>query len=95
MTYEEFRDICIKEYPIIADKVNAIKEMGIERVSIQIYADGHLDFDIVTRDKHFSSFHVKKAPVGEITPIEYDVVRDLERGRHLANPQWRETFSYK
>lgn len=95
MTYEEFRDICIMEYPKIADKVNAVKEMSAERVSIQIWADGHIDFDILTRNKLFSSFHVKNAPVGEITPIEYDIVRDLERERHLANPQWRETFSYK
>ena len=46
MTHEEFKTICLKEFPKIESMVKTVKALGAQRVSCSVYADGFIDFTI-------------------------------------------------
>jgi hypothetical protein len=73
MTHEEFKEICLREYPKIEDMVKMVKALNVEKVSCDVYADGHIDFDISEKDKSsHTSWHSKKVKDGELQIVEYD-----------------------
>ena len=41
MTHEEFKEICLREYPKIEGMVKMVKALGVEKVSCDVYADGY------------------------------------------------------
>ena len=74
MTHEEFKEICLREYPKIEGMVKTVKALNVEKVSCDVYADGHINFDIKEKkDPSFhSSWHGTKAKDGEIQIIEFN-----------------------
>ena len=73
MTHEEFKEICLREYPKIEGMVKTVKALNIERVSCNIYADGYINFNIREKDRSsHTSWHGKKVKDGELQIVEYD-----------------------
>jgi len=73
MTYEEFKEICLREYPKIEGMVKTVKALNVEKVSCDVYADGHINFDVLEKDKSsHTSWHGKKVKNGELQIVEYD-----------------------
>lgn len=74
MTHEEFKAICLREYPKIEGMVKTVKALDVEYVSCDVYADGHINFDI--HEKKDTSFHVSwhcgGPHDGELNITEYD-----------------------
>ena len=72
MTHEEFKEICLREYPKIEGMVKTVKALGVEHVSCDVYADGHISFGIHEKDKWHTSWHGSKSRDGELHIVEYD-----------------------
>jgi hypothetical protein len=73
MTHEEFKEICLREYPKIEAMVKTVKALGIDYVSCSVYANGHINFDIREKDKSsHTSWHGTKIKDGELQIVEYD-----------------------
>ena len=74
MTHEEFKEICLREYPKIEGMVKTVKALGVEYVSCDVYADGHINFDIhEKKDASFhTSWHCAGPHDGELNITEYD-----------------------
>jgi hypothetical protein len=74
MTHEEFKAICLREYPKIEGMVKTVKALGIDYVSCSVYADGHINFDIHEKDSpaFHTSWHCAGPKDGELRITEYD-----------------------
>ena len=74
MTHEEFKEICLREYPKIESMVKTVKALDVEYVSCNVYADGHINFDIhEKKDASFhTSWHCAGPHDGELMITEYD-----------------------
>ena len=74
MTHEEFKEICLREYPKIEGMVKTVKALGVEHVSCDVYADGHIHFNIC--EKKNTSFHTSWHGAvdkdGVLHIVEYD-----------------------
>jgi hypothetical protein len=88
MTHEEFKDICLKEFPLIEGMVKTVKALGAKKVSCDVWEDGHIIFDISTQDNFFAAYHTSNAEKGSLNIIAYDIKRDLERGPHFENTKY-------
>lgn len=88
MTHEEFKDICLKEFPLIEGMVKTVKALGAKKVSCDVWEDGHITFDISTQDNFFNAYHASTAEKGSLNITVYDVKRDLERGMRLDNTKY-------
>lgn len=88
MTHEEFKDICLKEFPLIEGMVKTIKALGVKKVSCDVWEDGHITFDITTQDNFFTAYHAGTAEKGSLNITAYDIKRDLERGQHFENAKY-------
>lgn len=55
MTHEEFKDICLKEFPLIEGMVKTVQALDIDHVSCSVYADGTIHFDVHEKDRE--TFH--------------------------------------
>ena len=73
MTHEEFKDICLREYPKIEGMVKTVKALGVEYVSCSVYADGHINFDIHEADRKtfHTSWHCAGSKDGLIQMTEH------------------------
>ena len=73
MTHEEFKEICLREYPKIEGMVKTVKELGVEYVSCNVYANGMINFDIHEKGKPYhTSWHGSTVKDGELRIVEYD-----------------------
>lgn len=74
MTHEQFKDICLKEFPLIEGMVKKVKELGVDYVSCDVYADGSVNFQIHEKDdKAFhTAWHHAGMKQGELQIVEYD-----------------------
>ncbi len=73
MTHEEFKKICLREYPKIDGMVKTVKALDVEYVSCDVYADGHINFDIHEKNGSFhTSWHCASDKDGELQIVEYD-----------------------
>ena len=74
MTHEEFKAICLREYPKIEGMVKTVKALGVDYVTCSVYADGHINFDVhEKKDESFhTSWHIADAKDGELHIAEYD-----------------------
>ena len=74
MTHEEFKAICLREYPKIEGMVKTVKALGVDYVTCSVYADGHINFDVhEKKDESFhTSWHIAGAKDGELHITEYD-----------------------
>jgi hypothetical protein len=88
MTHEEFKDICLKEFPLIEGMVKTVKALGAKKVSCDVWEDGHITFDITTQDNFFTAYHASTAEKGSLNITTYDIKRDLERGLHFENAKY-------
>lgn len=74
MTHEEFKAICLTEYPKIEAMVKTVKALGVHKVSCDVYADGHINFDIAevpAQPKH-ASYHNSGDDIGRLQIIEWN-----------------------
>lgn len=72
MTYEEFKEICLSEYPKIEQMVKTVKALGLHKVSCTVWADGHIHFDASeSGEARFVSYHSSNATPGELVTVEY------------------------
>ena len=85
MTHEEFKDICLKEFPLIEGMVKTVKALGARKVSCDVWEDGHITFDAITQDKFFTAFHSGKSEKGSLNITAYDVVKDPGGRSHFEN----------
>ena len=88
MTHEEFKDICLKEFPLIEGMVKTVKALGAKKVSCVVWEDGHITFDITTQENFFTAYHAGTAEKGSLGITVYDIKRDLERGTHFENAKY-------
>ena len=73
MTHEEFKEICLREYPQIEGMVKTVKALNVEKVSCDVYADGHINFDIREKDRSFhTSWRCASDKDGKLQIVEYD-----------------------
>ena len=74
MTHEQFKDICLKEFPLIEGMVKKVKALGVDYVSCDVYADGSVNFQIHEKDdKAFhTAWHQSNMAQGELQIVEYD-----------------------
>lgn len=73
MTYEEFKEICLREYPKIEGMVKMVKALNVEKVSCDVYADGHINFDVREKDRSsHTSWNCASDKDGELQIVEYD-----------------------
>ena len=74
MTHEEFKAICLREYPKIEGMVKTVKALGVDCVTRSVSADGHINFDVhEKKDESFhTSWHIADAKDGELHIVEYD-----------------------
>ena len=77
MTHEEFKEICLREYPKIEGMVKTVKELGVGYVVCSVHSDGMINFDVHEKDDR--SFHtswhgsnVNDVKGGELRIVEYD-----------------------
>ncbi len=80
MTHEEFKEICLKEFPKIENMVKTVKALGAQRVTCSVYADGFIDFAISegnTKAYH-SAYHIDDSEAGWLQIVEYDENRKAE-----------------
>lgn len=74
MTHEQFKDICLKEFPLIEGMVRKVGELGVDYVSCNVYADGSVNFQIhEASDRSFhTAWHQPSMAQGEMQIVEYD-----------------------
>ena len=74
MTHKEFKDICLKEFPLIEGMVKTIKALGVDYVSCDVYADGSVNFQIHEKDDRSfrTAWHHANMKQGELQIVEYD-----------------------
>ena len=73
MTHEEFKAVCLREFPKIESMVKTVKALNVEKVSCDVYAGGHINFDIREKDKSsHTSWHCSSDEDGELQIVEYD-----------------------
>ena len=73
MTHEEFKAVCLREFPKIESMVKTVKALNVEKVSCDVYAGGHINFDIREKDKSsHTSWHCAIDKDGELQIVEYD-----------------------
>ena len=75
MTHEEFKDICLKEFPLIEGMVKTVKALGIDHVSCSVYADGTIHFDVHEKDHEtfHTAYHTKQMGKSNgIQIVEFD-----------------------
>jgi len=74
MTHEQFKDICLKEFPLIEGMVKTVKALGVDYVSCDVYADGSVYFQIHEKDdKAFhTAWHHANMKQGKLQIVEYD-----------------------
>lgn len=73
MTHEEFKAVCLREFPKIESMVKTVKALNVKRVSCDVYADGHINFDICEKDRSsHTSWHCASDEDGELQIVEYD-----------------------
>ena len=80
MTREEFKEICLKEFPKIESMGKTVKALGAQRVSCSVYADGFIDFTISegnTKPYH-NAYHTGDSEAGWLQIVEYDENRNAE-----------------
>jgi hypothetical protein len=67
MTHEEFKDICLKEFPLIEGMVKTVKALGAHRISCDVKPDGHINFSIDMEKDNlcFSAYHTENMDAGE------------------------------
>jgi len=70
MTHEQFKDICLKEFPLIEGMVKKVKELGVDYVSCDVYADGSVNFQIHEKDD--KAFHTAWHHANMKQIVEYD-----------------------
>ena len=88
MTHKEFKDICLKEFPLIEGMVKTVKALGVKRVSCYVWEDGYISFDISTQDNFFTAYHASSAEKGSLNITAYDIKSDLERRLHFENAKY-------
>ena len=79
MTHEEFKEICLREFPKIESMVKTVKALRAQRVTCSVYADGFIDFTISegnTKPYH-NAYHTGDEP-GWLQIVEYDENRNAE-----------------
>ena len=73
MTYEEFKEICLREYPKIEGMVKTVKALGVDYVSCNVHSNGMINFDIREKDRSsHTSWHCASDEDGELQIVEYD-----------------------
>lgn len=74
MTHEEFKAICLREYPKIEGMVKTVKALGVDYVSCNVHSNGMINFDIhEKKDRSFhTSWHGSKPKDGNLYIVEYD-----------------------
>ena len=74
MTHEEFKAICLREYPKIEGMVKTVKALGVDYVSCDVNANGMINFDIhEKKDMSFhTSWHGSMPKDGNLYIVEYD-----------------------
>ena len=88
MTHEEFKDICLKEFPLIEGMVKTVKALGIRKVSCDVWEDGHIHFDISTQDNLFIAYHASTAEKGSLSITAYGIKRDLGGNIDFKNAKY-------
>jgi hypothetical protein len=80
MTHEEFKAVCMKEFPLIEGMVKTVKALGAQRVTCSVCADGFIDFVISegnTKAYH-NAYHIDDSEAGWLQIVEYDENRNAE-----------------
>ena len=80
MTHEEFKAVCLREFPKIESMVKAVKALGAQRITCSVYADGFIDFTISegnTKAYH-NAYHTGDSEPGWLQIVEYDENRNAE-----------------
>ena len=73
MTHEEFKEICLREYPKIEGMVKTVKALGVDYVSCNVHSNGMINFDIREKDRSsHTSWHCASDKDGELQIVEYD-----------------------
>ena len=73
MTHEEFKKICLREYAKIEGMIKTVKALNVDKVSCEVYVDGHINFDIREKDgSSHTSWHCASDKDGELQIVEYD-----------------------
>ena len=88
MTHEQFKDICLKEFPLIEGMVKKVKALDIDHVSCSVYADGTIHFDVYEKDcetSHMAYHHNRMEKPNEIQIVEFD--KD-------SKPEWKPRCFY-
>lgn len=88
MTHEEFKDICLKEFPLIEGMVKTVKALGTRKVSCDVWEDGHISFYISTQDNFFTAYHASTAQKGSLSITAYDIKRGLEGSIDFENAKY-------
>lgn len=76
MTSEEFKDICLREFPLIEGMVKAVNALGVRRISCDVWEDGHITFSIKTQERFFTAFHSENAEKGSVSITAYDIDKE-------------------
>ena len=73
MTHEEFKEICLREYPKIEGMVKTVKALGVDYVSCNVHSNGMINFDIREKDRSsHTSWHCASDKDSELQIVEYD-----------------------
>ena len=73
MKHEEFKEICLREYPKIEGMVKTVKALGVDYVSCNVHSNGMINFDIREKDRSsHTSWHCASDKDGELQIVEYD-----------------------
>ena len=74
MTHEQFKDICLKEFPLMEGMVKTVKALGVDHVACTVHANGTLNFQIhEASDRSFhTAWHQLSMAQGEMQIVEYD-----------------------
>ena len=74
MTHEQFKDICLDEFPFIESMVKKVKELGVRYIRCDVHADGTLDFQVHEADNRafHTAWHHAGMKQGELQIVEYD-----------------------
>ena len=80
MTHEEFKAVCLQEFPKIEGMVKTVKALGVDRISCSVYADGFIDFTISEGETkaYHNAYHTGNSEAGWLQIVEYDENREAE-----------------
>ena len=95
MTHEEFKEICLREYPKIEGMVKTVKALGVDYVSCNVHANGMINFDIhEKKDRSFhTSWHGSKPKDGNLYILSSMMTTTNHGGRRNAITTMQSTMT--